>query len=462
MNTAEKRKSPHGMPTRGDEFELFNDSYRDILSHPQLIVNGIDHMITLHKRTHPAGIVHLETVKETKRDYKRSRVDRLTSWNLADTFDGLEDVFIAINPLYRWRGEKGKRTNENVSQINWLWVDIDCDSDSPDWAYSTVMKIETSKIMGNVIPDPTLTVFSGRGVWLMWQIDPISPRNKISMPIWRKLMKQFGEVLRPYGADQKTGDPARLMRLAGSINSKSGQKVSINQHSWQSYDIKELAEKYLPPSRANRKTKKPREEGKTREGATNKPKNLFTLHSQNYTRFHDIERLVTIRNGNLTGYRNEILFIYALYSMYYHGDINAVARSTARLNDSFSEPLDSGEVEGIIRSVENNSDEGKYQHKTATIIRKLDISVEEQKQMKTLISAEEKRERDKLRKREERGGLSQSERQAKNKEKNEAKKQQKIEALRKAIHENPNLSNVKLGKLLGWSEGTVRNIKKLL
>lgn len=457
MNSAALKKVPLvGTPEKDLEQELSTA----ILAYPQLIVNGLDHLKALHEGSHPAGFAHLEVVaQDGKRDFKQKRVEKLDSWRQVDSLNGLEDVFVAINPLYMPAG-RARRTNDNVSQVNWLWVDIDCASGAPDWAYAMTLKLET-RVIGKLLPDPTMIVSSGRGLWLFWGISPISAKYIDGMAIWRQLMNQFGEVLRPYGADRGSTDPARLMRLAGSVNSKSGQKVSIQRRGFEPYDIKELAERYLPAVKRPEKGKRTGKATKSKKATGKKPKRLFTMHSQNYSRFHDIERLIAIREGEMTGRRNVTLFLYSLYSMYYYGDVREVSQKAVEVNELFSDPLSAAEVTTILKSAQgaySNDGNHKWTDKTSTIIRKLAITADEQKEMETLIGAAEKRRRNTINKREKRGSLSKEERAALDAK----EKQEKIENLRTAIAENPSATNSQLAGILGVSLATVKRWKKAL
>lgn len=455
MNSAaiKKKKVPLvGIPDRDQEKHLDDD----IVALPLLIIKPIDHLKTLHEGSHEAAFAHVEIVAENgKRDYKQRRTDALDRWNKADSFDEVKDVFVAINPLYK-SSREARRANANVSQINWLWVDIDCNDNSPDWAYVTAMRLE--KIIGQQLPEPTMTVFSGRGLWLMWRIMPISPRNKISMTAWRKIMTQFGDVLRPFGADKTSTDPARLMRLAGSINSKSGKRVSIQRHNYKPYDIERLTEGYLPAVRKSKESKWSNKPNETREkvkkATGKKPRQLHTIRNLFYNRANDIETLVALRGGEMNGYRNKTLLIYAMNCLQLYKNLLAASQRVVEFNETFTDPLGASEVTAIMTSVENQ----ERWWKNTTVIEWLDMTGKEQEQMVTIIDPEEKKARQRERMRKARGGVSKAEKDAER----IIEQMEQIANLRKTIAANPSLSNIKLGAVLGWSESKIRRLKKLL
>jgi len=452
LNTALKQeKTPQaGMPEGVKDKDIDTIS----LSNHLPIVNALDHMLALHRDTHPQGLVHVEIAGD-ERDYPRMDRARLADWKRAHTFNGQKDVYIAINPLYDW---KAKRTNDNVSDIQWVWVDVDCNSDAPDWAFVTSLKVQRLIDKG-LLPEPSLTVFSGRGLWYMWRIQPISPRHKTHLKRWRDLIGQFGDVLRPYGADRASVDPARLMRLAGTVNSKSGRLVTIQQGIQESYDLDDLAERFLPA----KKKAAPKPKRVRKATTTGQVKRLHNLYSLNKARCQDLENLVALRGGDLTGYRNNLLFIYALYRLHTDKDITLTARYVEDLNDSLTDPLPPSEVVKTIRSAEEAHTKGEekddpYTFKNETIIDWLAITPEEQAHMSTILGAEEKKGRHRERMRKARGGVSKAEHEAKILK----DKLDKLNALRIAIQDHPDLSNRALAQVLGWSEGTVRNLKKKL
>lgn len=441
-----------GIPDR-DRRKPLDD---DIIAPPSLIIKPADHLKMLHEGSHVASFAHVEIVAEDgKRDYKQQRTDVLEKWHRADTFEDIKDVFVAINPLYK-SSREARRTNANVSQVNWVWVDIDCGDGSPDdWAYITAMRLE--KIIGQQLPEPTATVFSGRGLWLMWQIEPISPRNKISMNAWGKIITLFGEVLKPLGADGATRDPARLMRLAGSINGKSGKRVSIQRHNYKPYSIEELAERYLPATRKPSRTKSQSKPAKPKEKPTGNIKRYYTAHSLFYGRANDIERLVALRGGEMNGYRNKVLFIYAMNCLQYYKDLSSASRRVIELNETFTDPLSASEVTAIMAKI--NSQERWW--KNATVIDWLGMTDTEQEQMETIIGGSEKKRRDRQRKqtaRRSQGVQTKAERDAQR----IIDKAQKLANLRKIITENPNAKNADLAGILGVSLATLKRLKSSL
>lgn len=74
--------------------------------------------------------------------------------------------------------------------------------------------------------------------------------------------KQFKSILysqlKEFGADRKALDATRVLRVAGSINSKSGTRVTILEKYEYKYTLREIQREFLPDLDENRNKKKGR------------------------------------------------------------------------------------------------------------------------------------------------------------------------------------------------------------
>jgi hypothetical protein len=101
------------------------------------------------------------------------------------------------------------------------------------------------------IPEPSLIVFSGRGIYLKWCWSSPIPRAAAgrAVAVNRALVKR----LTTWGADPAAVDVSRLLRVVGTTNSKSGERAAIL---WQAehdgtlltYDFDSFADEVLPYS----------------------------------------------------------------------------------------------------------------------------------------------------------------------------------------------------------------------
>lgn len=373
-----------------------------------------------------------------------------------------EDVYYSQNTFY-----KPQRRIDSIRQLRSLYVDLDVYNLGlkPEWVLG---KLEL-EFFGKTIPDPNVVIFSGRGLVLIWNIEPLP---YMAMPLWRAVENFFVQSLMAVGADAKASDPARIFRLPGTVNSKNHATVTAEYRHDFRYDIHDLQYEYLPeltPPSPRTKPKKGR-----------KPKvlhlfNVFTLHQ---ARAIDIARLVEIRNGDVGRCRELICFLYRYFTCCFTSDPDRALEETLDLNSEFVRPLSEKEVRTATKTAEKawaaKSDAkaneaakamgypgAGYCLKNSKIIEWLDITPEEQQQLQTIISPVEKRRRNTLAKRKARRKAG-----VKPREEYEAvrteKKLSRLEQLKQALEESPTMSNVKLAAKLGISEAYIRKLKKQL
>jgi hypothetical protein len=101
------------------------------------------------------------------------------------------------------------------------------------------------------IPDPSLIVFSGRGIYLKWCWSSPLPRAAAgrAVAVNKALVRRFTQ----WGADPTAVDVSRLLRVVGTTNSKSGERATVL---WQAerdggpltYDFDLFADEVLPYS----------------------------------------------------------------------------------------------------------------------------------------------------------------------------------------------------------------------
>ena len=102
----------------------------------------------------------------------------------------------------------------------------------------------------------------------------------------------------------------------------------------------------------------------------------------------DIIKLCELREYDLKGHRELILFLYRYYLCYFTEDVEKALYDTLELNNMFRQPLSENELIRATKSAEKvYKDKNKeYKYKNETLINLLEITDEEQKEMKTIIS----------------------------------------------------------------------------
>ncbi|MCD3232429.1 DNA-binding response regulator [Clostridium botulinum C/D] len=379
---------------------------------------------------------------------------------IVEETEGKEDVYISSNTYY-----KPKRLSSNIRQFRALYIDIDLKQCGKNEAvYKIYELVEKEKI-----PMPSMIVDSGRGIHLYWRVKN-APYG--AMWTWQELEDYLYNHLKQLGADIQATDSARVLRLPKTINSRNNQEcriLVINDDI--EYSMYDLREKYL-----NYKIKK----GYQLEFEQSKKKdkcivnNLFNSYTLHLNRIHDIKTLCKLRNYDLKGYRNFILHCYAYWEGIYTRDSEELIKKVIELNNSFKEPLKEIEVRAILRSIpkaiqkfieyeqgirsgqvkrvsKGMKDKGGYWYRNITLIERLDIILEEQKHMKTIIGKEEKYSRNNKRRKTNR-------RNEKGLTKREQQKQERINKILEL--KNKGLNQSKIAVELGISRQAVSKLLK--
>lgn len=371
-----------------------------------------------------------------------------------------EDVFFSQNTFYR----KARRI-ETIRQLRSLYVDLDfyIFNYSPDWILG---KLEL-EFYRQTIPEPNLIIFSGQGIVLIWMIEPVPYK---ALPLWQAVQNYLIKQLKPLGGDPKAADAARIFRLAGSISSKNGNQVRVEYRHDYRYTLREIQHDYLPELT-------PKKE-KPKKGRKAKIIRMFNVYSLHASRLHDLDTLVTIRHGEMPECREIALFLYRYWSCCFTGDPQEALQQTLEFNETFAHPLSHNEAVKATKSAEKaweaKSDKeanerakamgyqgAGYNVTNRKLIEWLKITSEEQMHLRTIIDIKEKRRRDYKHREEMRREEGIRPMAEYNRERHEAK-MTKAEILREIISQNPDLSNRKLAALAGWSEPTIRRLKKQL
>lgn len=361
--------------------------------------------------------------------------------------EGNTNIYVTPNTTYI-----PKRKVDNIRQLRALYIDIDNIEDDKNYIFYKLFELAENEI----IPKPSMIVDSGRGFHLYWKIKdaPIG-----ALKTWQVLEDYLYKSLKEFGADARATDAVRVLRLPGTINSKNGRECKIVYSDDNlEYSMYDLREKYL-----KYKKLEPKKEGK--KVIVNSFFNSYSLHS---TRAYDLETLCSLRSYDLKDYRNMIIHCYAYWKGIYIRDIQELEEVVNELNNKFKEPLKDSEIKAILRSIPKAIEsfidyqqakqlgqvyKGKqvgYSYKNETLIDRLNITLEEQKHLKTIISKEEKYRRNNIK------------RTPRN-ENGLTRKQQELQELKIKVLElkDQGLSNVKIAEILRTNESKIRRLLKL-
>ena len=293
------------------------------------------------------------------------------------------------------------------------------------------------------IPRPNYLIDSGRGLYYIVLIKPVP---SMALPLWYAVQRYLFNTLKEFGADANALDPTRVLRIIGTMNSKSGTSVKVLDEYDYEYSLREIQEAYLPEISPKKKKSK---------GRPKKMVSLFTEYSLYYARLMDISKICELRNYDVGGHREVILFLYRYYSACFTEDAEEALRKALELNSMFTKPLPESEVIRDTKSATKAYENKLYKYTNTKLIQILDITLDEQQYLKTIISGKEKYRR----------SAEQQKEKKKAKRRNEnglTKKQQELKDLKNKIEKlkSKGLSNRRIAKELGFSEGKVRTILK--
>ena len=291
-----------------------------------------------------------------------------------------ENVYISINTFY-----STFRRLEYIKELKAQFIDLDI--------YKTgftkeqiIMHLEAD-YFNKSIPRPNLIIDSGRGLYLIWLLNSVPSK---ALPLWKAIEEYLYSVLKPFGADRQALDPTRILRVPGSINSKSKTTVKVIEQYDYIYDLREIQNEYLPELE-ERKAKK--------KGRPSKTVFIHRERSLYYARIQDIIKLCELREYDLKGHRELILFLYRYYLCYFLEDTQKALGDVLELNREFIYPLSETEVIRATRSAEKVylSKNKDYRYKNETLIELLLITELEETYMSTIISKKEYKRRENIR-----------------------------------------------------------------
>lgn len=284
-----------------------------------------------------------------------------------------------------------KRQRDYLWQLHRFYIDIDHKKGTRAIESFEVVGAIEQLVKNKKIPEPTEYINSGRGIHVYWDI---ANCHIMLLDLWEKIenylfnqVKGIEKDIENIEVDKRATDPTRLLRLPGTINSKDNSKCySMLKREDNIYNIFDLKKAYIKPNKAYKKNKS--------NIAYLPTKNLYTL---NKSRLEDFKAIVSLRNGEVKGYRNTLIMLYSYhYRLINEITVEELINITKEFNKSFREPYKIRELISVCRSVNRTvkhfqEDESKgYKFTNKYIIEALDISEQEQRKLLTIISTDEK------------------------------------------------------------------------
>lgn len=290
-----------------------------------------------------------------------------------------------------------RRAGDTIFGFTAFAFDVDChgSQDPAEDALRTYTALTHGLFNTPAFPMPTMVEHTGRGLLVLVAFERC-PRSVL--PLWLRMGELFAERIRavlPSFAllDPTYQDAARVVRVPGSFNSAAGRHsyALIERAQDVPYTLSGLRDAYCPELKPKSGSKRP----SGQRGKVVYTDKAIMLHVD---RLQDIRTLVELRGFAVTGLRETILFLYRYWSCFFIGPESAL-EAALDLNRHFTKPLSVTEVTRATRSAETafnrwmNEKKAGYNYRNDTLIRLLSITDEEQRQLKTIITKEEKARR---------------------------------------------------------------------
>lgn len=301
------------------------------------------------------------------------------------------NLYFALNPM-KFIDKKIRRDKQHVSRLKFLYVDLDIyKSEWKEYTQTQILMQLEDDYFDTKIPAPSYVVNSGRGMYLLWRID----EHVNAQPRWEKVQTFLHNQLIEFGADRAVvTDTARVLRMPGSINSKSGTEVQIMEsyNPKYTYTLYEIMMEYMQNDITCHKyiNKKPKREYK------NNSKIVFinTPYSLYNARISDLEHLLIKYRDKEGGMRENILFLYRYYTLCICGNKKESLELTLALNSRLHNALSDEEVVKATASAEKYFDRDKcFRISNNKLVEFLNIDSDEMKEMKSIITVDERKNR---------------------------------------------------------------------
>lgn len=318
----------------------------------------------------------------------------------------------------------------NLARIGLLFADLD--TYRTDWALGRSPEQLADSVLyfchQEGIPTPSLLVFSGRGIQAKWLLESAVPRP--ALPRWNACQRYLVDRLKEAGADVGAKDASRVLRLIDTVNTKSGEVCRVAHVESGAdgqpvrYNFEYLAEVLLPVARWDiEKQKQQRDEREKRKQLKliggGKSDNLrgFSGRQLAWHRLEDLRTLMTLRGGVAEGDRmrhlhwqlNFLLLSGATNSRLMYQEAATLARAidgawghnSKELMTLYSKAKQFEAGEKV--SFGDKEYPALYTPRNDTLINLFEITDDEQRELRTIISkgmaAERHRDRDTERRR---------------------------------------------------------------
>ena len=359
---------------------------------------------------HSGGMGTVSIAQTTAKGYWRERAYPVeVALQLLRHHQGQADVYLSTQRF------RGRRRIAQLLSMGSLYADLDYYR-VPELVGADprrVLELAANALRAAAVPEPSLAISSGRGLYLLWLHSPV-PRA--ALPRWAACQRVLWETLAPLGADRAALDAARVLRVVGTLHGEAGVIVEALTPAGESRTFEELAGRILPLGRAGLHDIRVQRALRSARGLQERPRATpegFTAATLWETRLGDLQRLKELRwfGDPMPDFRDRWMFVAGVGMSWLaippvlQRELFALAREVGGWTD--------GRTRSKLQAVFRTSREAaagkrvewagvdwdpRYRLRNQTIIEWLEITPEEERHMRTIISDDERRRRDRERK----------------------------------------------------------------
>lgn len=340
----------------------------------------------------------------------------------ANAYRGRADVYLSTQRF------RGRRRLAKLLSLSSFYADLDyyrIPALSGLHPYF-VLEGALSVLKARGIPPPTLSISSGRGLYLVWQHEHV---KRSALPRWRAAQSEITRALLPYGADPQATDAARVLRVVGTTNEEA--PVYSLLPVGEVYEFNKLVDQVLPMTQAeihDLRVQRALRASRRPEKSPQAPPEGFTAATLWEARLTDLQRLRELRfmDAQMTDYRHRWLFVAGVGMSWLASSPQAMRRELLELAaeaGSWSEEQTGGKLSSVVHRTRKafageriewrgEMIDPRYRLTNQRVIEWLEIDASEESRMSTLISTDENRRRERKRdeaRRREAGAMSRGE-----------------------------------------------------
>ena len=357
------------------------------------------------EQLHRGGLGCVAIAQKTARgSWKETVYPVEVAIELLNHYRGREHVFLSTQRF------SGRRRIAKLLSLSSLYADLDYyKAGYEGWHPYYIFDLALDRLAAEEMPPPTLAISSGQGQYLIWQHEHI---KRTALPRWNACQRRIGEVLRPLGADAQAKDAARVLRVVGTHNDK--RPVYSLLPVGEVYEFNKLADQVLPLTQAQLHDIRIQRAARRPQDRLWTPPEGFTQGTLWEARLSDLQRLRELRfmDAQMTDYRHRWLYLSGVAMSWLTVNPNAMRRELyelAREAGGWSEQYAAGKLSSVIRRTfgafagekveyQGRQVDPRYRFSNQRIIEELEITGEEERELRTIISDEERRRRDRARK----------------------------------------------------------------